>query len=389
MTTRTRTVDLRRSLSTAGYLPSSYPTDKIGSYYKKYQLGANSPDYPDVLLENDYSTYSEDSSEFAYRIWDKYYATWFWRSTVNTYFIKDTQFTAADYTSALGDLNSRMEGSKFSPGTAIGELPETLRMMRDRTKSVASAMFYLRRGQVNDFLRSLFGNTSATRRGLPGRIKPEAIPSVWLEYQYGWKPLLGDIVDGATWMTERLSGQRIQKVRVVRRKEFIQDQETAPYIYPWSPTRHSRLLILTANVDAGSPPGLSVMDPLSDIWNLIPGSFIADWFLDVGSWLEALDTIFTVGANGIPITKSELYEERRGPVYRGRLANKAYSSQNYMEMSEVYRRFHYVNYVRDGQWALPTPKIAFSWLDPSKTRDVTRLKNAVALAAANGRRLFS
>jgi len=117
--------------------------------------------------------------------------------------------------------------------------------------------------------------------------------AMWLEYQYGWLPLMGDIYDAHQLLQKgfREKAQIASSIRVLQdeyhlRRDYSNflgfDEVTsnATYVakvfYKVDDTQLSRL------------GQMGLVNPASVAWELVPFSFVVDWFLPVGQYIEAM-----------------------------------------------------------------------------------------------------
>jgi len=134
--------------------------------------------------------------------------------------------------------------------------------------------------------------------------------SWWLQMSYGWIPLLKDAEDGAKFLAHQLSVPIQVRYTVQVRKEQNQSRVSS---ITWCPSPSKRIDIysttsqhhirrLTAYfVEKPSIPKLSgLLAPESVAWELMPWSFVIDWFIPIGDWLEARS--FAQGLNGTFVT---------------------------------------------------------------------------------------
>lgn len=159
--------------------------------------------------------------------------------------------------------------------------------------------------------------SSRRRRSLKKEIVDEkyrGFASDWLELQYGWLPLLSDIHNAVEYASNR------PKSVFIRAAETEEDSQ-------------SFSLTVRSNIDGGSgkhqfvqkstwrksyiaevhpdAPFLKrlaetgMLNPLTVAWELVPFSFVVDWFLPVGSFLSSLTATLGIEIRGC------LYVERR------------------------------------------------------------------------------
>lgn len=125
---------------------------------------------------------------------------------------------------------------------------------------------------------------------------------LWLERKYGWLPLLRDVHDSVSAMDENLSRRRspsvvstvhVSKSRVENSQRDF-DLQGSPRILGHGnlQIRHTRRLTLRyriSDLSAYTAASFGLTNPASLAWELIPFSFVADWFVPVGDYLSTLD----------------------------------------------------------------------------------------------------
>lgn len=206
---------------------------------------------------------------------------------------------ANDQINLVGKLSEKIKGSDFNMSVFLGELPETIQLLADTAIRIRKAVVFTRRGDLSGAARTLFENTG--RRPLPkhdwSRNRP-FVPSVkttgskWLELQYGWLPLLKDAESAAQSLAHALQAPCTQRYAVtVRRETNASRFDTASYpgvTIRWVNSKsHRRGLIAYISEKPSWPALLGLLDPELVAWELLPFSFIADWFIPIGPWMEA------------------------------------------------------------------------------------------------------
>lgn len=175
------------------------------------------------------------------------------------------------YNRALDELNEKTRGS-LDLSVDIAEFGQTVKMFKITD-------------QVIDFTRVF-------RRRF-GTLKSAA--NAWLQYTYGVKPLLGSLYGVAEEIDRFVLNKTEQfRVRVVEKVPLGRFGYYSPngYVYVPTDTRLKRSITLGVCLDQRDRDvtRLTSLNPLSIAWELTPYSFVADWFLDVGSYLRNLET---------------------------------------------------------------------------------------------------
>lgn len=181
-----------------------------------------------------------------------------------------------------------LKTQKFNAGVALAEARETGELIGSTAKRLASAMNQLKSGQYRRAAQTL-------------GVNPRSAPRSWLEYQYGWKPLLQDVHGAAQHLAEqtnqphlwRVTTRGTHKVKSKTRRSIdltyhavTEEKETLESCFvrldfqPWR-------TFLTAAANSG------LLNPAEVLWEKLPFSFVVDWFLPVGDWLGTLDA--TIG----------------------------------------------------------------------------------------------
>lgn len=122
--------------------------------------------------------------------------------------------------------------------------------------------------------------------------------NMWLELQYGWKPLLSDIYGSMVTLHENdldeperyryTIKKRRQKAYRVRYGEGLGGIHEEGF-YEGTLSCFVRLDYVKLNPPASAAASLGVLNPAELTWELLPYSFVVDWFLPVGDYLSTLD----------------------------------------------------------------------------------------------------
>lgn len=188
----------------------------------------------------------------------------------------------------------KLKDQRVNLAQAFAERAQVAGMFTNALTDIVSAYRDVRRGR---FRRAADTLGIATPRRMPRKMADR-----WLEYQYGWRPLLGD-VHGT--IEQFAKSDKIDRYRVhVSEKAKSDTEETfeslgyggfnMPYRFTVAKKTmyHCRLDYKPANLTLIPFTELGLTNPASLAWELIPFSFIVDWAVPIGDWLSSLDAAF-------------------------------------------------------------------------------------------------
>jgi hypothetical protein len=140
----------------------------------------------------------------------------------------------------------------------------------------------------------------------------------YLEYVYGWKPLVSDVYGVYQLLKEYGNGN---KPIILHGHGSVKQSDTKFYQYKfagWQAGNHwytrttnetvKSKCDLYARIDSSVAPlralnQLGLLNPTSIAWEIVPWSFVVDWLIPIGPWLNSLSA--KVGLNFVSGTSSE------------------------------------------------------------------------------------
>lgn len=191
----------------------------------------------------------------------------------------------------LQQAYARASSASFNGSLFGAEALKTLALVK---KPLSSALKLIRR--------------VSRKRGklLASGVQPvKALSSAWLEYRYGWRPLVLDLHD----LVQALyTAPRIPHDDLVARSSYDRAYKSKdPWVNPIQPgditfggTTHLDFQARVRSsvryrIDDDSystflsqSVGLGLDAVPSTIWELVPFSFVADWFMGFGQWIDTL-----------------------------------------------------------------------------------------------------
>jgi hypothetical protein len=191
---------------------------------------------------------------------------------------------------------AKMNQSPLMAGEFASGFTQTLSMLRRPFRSAIE-------------LVSEIGKSRARRLALKRTLTwTKATMQAWLEYRYGWKPLIMDC-DTAIVEAQKLRAKHEFVRSVARAGRTVTHKESKNYLLTglgswttlssYGTAEFSGECSVTAGViyEVNTPRstaervvtslGLLPKDVPATVWEIIPFSFVVDWFAGVGNWISA------------------------------------------------------------------------------------------------------
>jgi len=220
----------------------------------------------------------------------------------------DPSISGRAYSGCVSAFNSKLKGITVNMAQAFGERNQVTNMLASTAVRLARGFSHLRKGRWSECAKTLglsvkyVKNRSgkAINRFEYSRSKDAfgAAADLWLELQYGWRPLLNDIYESAELLAEqnvRRGNDTLHTAHSISAKNQVTDNKVirtvdgnnidvvnqqAAYVVRIKATyRVENDLLRFSNM-------LGLTNPALLAWELTPFSFVVDWFLPIGSFLE-------------------------------------------------------------------------------------------------------
>lgn len=190
----------------------------------------------------------------------------------------------------LIDCLNDLKGQNVNYAQAFAERQQTVNLVSGTAKRLANTILDLKKGNFVG---------AAARLGLSRKPKKafRTVGQQWLELQYGWKPLLSDIYGACEDLAVKDNFQPDRyRVTVKKTRREIQEGYTNVNsgIHFEGPYRAQHSVFIRLDYRMENPFAVSaarsgISNPLTLAWELLPWSFVADWFIPVGSYLSTMD----------------------------------------------------------------------------------------------------
>lgn len=214
----------------------------------------------------------------------------------------------ADQAALMGYYKkARRKQRQIQSGVVIGELIEVIHMIRNAAKSG--------RNLVDNFERNVSRRQAGLRRhslrNSPKNRKKtiaKIMGDSWLEFAFGWTPLVSDVQDGAKALARIhvKMDREFEPIASFANRDVNDPVSTGNSSIPGSPIQlktvtsevrsayvkyYGRVKVGvpgSPNVDKAAILGFQISDIVPTVWELVPWSFLIDYFTNIGDVLDAL-----------------------------------------------------------------------------------------------------
>lgn len=164
-------------------------------------------------------------------------------------------------------------------------------MIAGTAKRLRDAVKALRRGDMRRFYRELdVLHLIPKNRGRWSR--PRDASNLWLQYHFGWEPLIQDIYNAVQFLDEEYWVQLVTAKAQVKGAWHIAPAPTqyGTWQHHW-PELQARCLmqarVRVIDVNAHRAAAMGLVNPATLLWQLSPFSFLVDWLIPVEQYLNS------------------------------------------------------------------------------------------------------
>jgi len=185
---------------------------------------------------------------------------------------------------------ARLTGFFANYGESLGEINQTSRMIANRIQSITSLARDIRKRDVKS-LKNRFGNGYRVLKN--PKTGSNILANNWLEYSFGWRPLVSDIWAGIEFLSKRLeAGSDVSSSANSAQGGFgpkgVNSASTAKRLEKFGANARFTISGKVTNARIANLNAMGLLNPLAIAWDLMPFSFVVDWVLPIGPWLASL-----------------------------------------------------------------------------------------------------
>lgn len=206
------------------------------------------------------------------------------------------------YNKAIAKFTDEI-GSRASNLTGLMEINSSLDMITKRGLQLAKAAREVRQLRFASAARTLSIPDDVKRDVIGRASKKHLFSGMWLEYWLGWAPMIGDIYTSIDVLQRPFPSDMIQ-VRASGTRNFATG-DTSKTWYNQVPgyvtlkrnyhegvtrcdvTLYGKVEVVNSNLFLASQLGLT--NPALTAWDLVPFSFVVNWFTPVSAFLAGMD----------------------------------------------------------------------------------------------------
>lgn len=185
-------------------------------------------------------------------------------------------------------LADKVRGHNFNAAVNIGELKESVRMVGGTARTLATSFVRLKRRDFRGALKALGVDANRTQ---VLKVQSDArfgAGNAWLGMQYGWLPLIGAARDAAEACGSRLRPRTATFKTIMKASEGEVFGTGGNFSATGFANRSYQMLWRISEQEQFTTlEEFGFLEPELVAWELMPYSFVVDWFIPIGNFLQA------------------------------------------------------------------------------------------------------
>jgi len=200
---------------------------------------------------------------------------------------------------AIINMLKKLQDQNVDFGVFFAEGREAIETVTSTANRIAKEVMAFRKKDPRSWAAVLRADDHRRRRGTL-RTRTNEMPSQWLALQYGWKPLMQDCQGALSAVDHTWSKTggivRVKGLASTTSSDSVQVTPQGPVTLGqsllvdrfWKLTCRMYAYYRMRNPKLAALSTLGLINPALIVWEKIPYSFVVDWFMPVGDWLNSL-----------------------------------------------------------------------------------------------------
>lgn len=203
----------------------------------------------------------------------------------------------------LGELHEH----DVNLAVVYAERTATANLVKGTATKLLKGARALKKGNFSEAARHLGLPRSGLRKDHKGKWKRtnftrDAFSQKWLEFSYGWAPLYNDMYGSLVAADKALAKNPFRLTPVSKQAHYSETitssslASNGPYpveVQLIEKVHVKQVMKIACNVRVNNPAlatvqSVGLTNPALVAWELVPFSFVIDWFVPIGSWLTAV-----------------------------------------------------------------------------------------------------
>lgn len=209
-------------------------------------------------------------------------------------------------------MNARREikGEVWNLSTFMAELPETWNYVRQVASGLLKSYQAVKRGDIKKLHNMVFplkgGDTYRGGRGRYTKKYPaygnsleRGIENKWMEWRYAITPMMYDLDDALKYLYSSSMNIMLRRIEATGvEKDFTTYKSSGGLATQEVSTRCKTVVYFSVQPGVNGFKKLGLLNPVATLYELVPLSFVLDWFLPLGDYLASLDAMASVSVFG-------------------------------------------------------------------------------------------
>lgn len=219
-----------------------------------------------------------------------------------------------NYNALKSKMLGKIKGEGVNLWMQLATYRQTATVFRDGVGALWKLYKQLRRGRIREAFKTTQG--------------------FYLYNRYGLNPFLMDVQSSLALLHEDLTGEPVKRFVCTQKETKNYTRTYGSPAFPRYVVEESEARMVTwVQFDtalARVPSKLGLSNPTFALWDIVPFSFVIDWFIDVGGYLNGLDALLGVKRHStVTVQVSRLRELGVKPTMSGTATYRQYNRSVY------------------------------------------------------------